>query len=143
MANTAHDQYLEAEILNADPVKLVGILYRAAGAYIAAARRHLRNSEIRERSRKITKASEILNQLMLSLDHASGGDLSRNLVELYAYMQTRLIEANTRQIEAPLAEVERLLVVLSDAWRAATSTPVALPSGAEVSVEYVPLSCTY
>src|SRR5712691_7648406 len=129
MANTAHDRYLEAEILNADPVKLVGILYRAA------ARRHLRNGEIRERSRKITKASEILNQLMLSLDHASGGDLSRNLVELYAYMQTRLIEANTRQIDAPLAEVEQLLVVLSDAWRAAASSPVALPSGAEVSVD--------
>src|SRR6266566_7915387 len=137
MANTAHDRYLEAEVLNADPVKLVGILYRAAAESIAAARRHLRNGEIRERSRKITKASEILNQLMLSLDHVSGGDLSRNLVELYAYMQTRLIEANTRQIDAPLAEVEQLLGVLSDAWRAATSTPAPLPSGAEVGVEHV------
>src|SRR5260370_6789910 len=117
MANTAHDQYLEAEILNADPVKLVGILYRAAGEYLAAARRHLRNSEIRERSRKITKASEILNQLMLSLHHASGGDLSRNLVELYADLQTRLIEAKNRHIEAPLPEDVRLLFVMSDARR--------------------------
>src|SRR5260370_38734325 len=107
MANTAHDQYLEAEILNADPVKLVGILYRAAGEYIAAARRHLRNSEIRERSRKITKASEILNQLMLSLDHASGEGLKRNLVELYPYMQNRRTDSKTAQVETTLERVVR------------------------------------
>jgi flagellar protein FliS len=141
MANTIHDQYVEAEILGADPVKLVGILYRAAIESVTAARSHLQNGEIRERSRKITRASEILNQLMLSLDHSSGGDISRNLVELYAYMQTRLIEANTQQTGAPLAEVESLLKVLSEAWHAAAPAPSA--EAAEPAAEYVPLSCTY
>jgi flagellar protein FliS len=141
MANTIHDQYLEAEILNADPVKLVGILYRAAIESVAAARCHLQDGEIRERSRKITKASEILNQLMLSLDHASGGDISRNLVELYAYMQTRLIQANTQQTGAPLAEVENLLKVLSEPWHEAT--PAQPAAAGEPDAEYVPLSCTY
>ena len=141
MANTVPDRYLEAEVLNADPVKLVAILYRAAVESIAAARRHLQSGDILERSRKITKASEILNQLMLSLDHSSGGDLSRNLVELYAYMQTRLIEANGRQIDAPLAEVESLLKVLAEAWREAT-TVASAPPEAGAGAEYVPVTCT-
>ncbi len=142
MTNTVSERYLEAEVLNADPVKLVAILFRAAGDSVAAARRHLQNGEIRERSRRITKASEILNQLMFSLDHSNGGDLSRSLVELYAYMQTRLIEANARQTDAPLAEVEDLLKVLAEGWReVTTSLAVSLPT-AEPGAEYAPVACT-
>ena len=138
MANSAYDRYLETEILSADPVQLIGILYRAAAESVAAARRHLRDGQIRERSRQISKASEIINELMRSLNHSAGGEISRNLVELYAYMQTRLIEANTAQIEPPLAEVEELLNTLSAAWR--TVTPAAAEAPADA--EYVPMSCT-
>src|SRR5258708_28133773 len=109
MANPNHDRYLEAEVLNADPLKLVLILYRAAIDAVAAARRQVQQGNIRERSRSITRAMEIVNELALSLNHAAGGDISRNLAELYAYMQTRLIEANTQQTDPPLFEVERLL----------------------------------
>jgi len=156
MVNTAQRQYLEAEVLGASPVKLVEILYRAAVESVAAARRHLRSGEIRERSSSITKASAIVNELMLSLDHSRGGDISRNLVELYAYMQTCLIEANTRQIDPPLAEVEQLLNVLWDAWRAVpqtleisprenhgreTQAPETYAAAFEPDAEYVPISC--
>ncbi len=137
MTPSAYDRYLEAEILSAEPVKLVGILYRAAIEAVAGARRHLLARDIQQRSRSITRASEILNQLMLSLDHSAGGELSRNLVELYAYMQTRLIDANTNQTDPPLAEVERLLGTLAEAWRTATAAPAV--SAAESS--YVPVSC--
>ncbi|MSV35605.1 MAG: flagellar protein FliS [Bryobacterales bacterium] len=74
---------------------------------------------------------------MLSLDHTAGGELSRNLVELYAYMQTRLIDANTNQADPPLAEVERLLTTLADAWRAATAPPAVTIA----DTSYVPVSC--
>jgi len=138
MANPAGDRYLEAEVLSASPVKLVAILYRAAMETVAAARRHLRDGDIRERSRNVAKAAAILNELMRSLNHSTGGEISRNLLELYAYMQTRLIEANTGQIEAPLAEVEQLLGTLADAWRAAApALPKPVPEA-----DYVPVSCT-
>ena len=139
MENTIYDRYLEAEVMSADPWKLVGILYRGAIEAIAAARRHLEKGEILERSRKITKAAEIIHQLMVSLDHSAQHELSRNLVELYAYMQTRLIEANAEQSAPPLVEVESLLATLAEAWREAT--PAALPAPAEA--EYVPVSCSY
>src|SRR5712692_6775571 len=98
MANTIRDTYREAEVLSASPVKLVTILYRAAIEAVEAARRHLKAGSIRERSGQITKATEIIHELMRSLDHNRGGSISRSLAELYAYMQTQLIEANVRQI---------------------------------------------
>jgi flagellar protein FliS len=128
---------MEAEIMSADPLKLVGILYRAAIESVAAARRHIQNQEVRERARKITRASTIINELMLSLDHSAGGEISRNLVELYAYMQTRLIEANTQQASAPLEEVETLLITLQEAWTE-TARAAATLAGVAPESEYAP-----
>lgn len=139
MAQTIYDKYLETEVLGASPVKLIVILYRAAIESVKAARIHLQRGEIRERSQKITKASEIILELTQSLEHTGGGEISRNLAGLYAYMQTRLIEANTKQTEPPLADVESLLSTLLDAW--CTATPAA--AAAAIDPGYTPVNCTY
>ena len=59
----------------------------------------------------------IVTELSLSLNHAAGGDLSKNLAELYAYTQSLLIQANREQSDPPLAEAERLLSTLLEAWQ--------------------------
>jgi flagellar protein FliS len=138
MANTIYDTYLEAEVLGADPIKLVHMLYRGAVEAVGAARRHLAAGEIRERSRQITKSWELLHELAGSLDHERGGAISRSLADLYAYMQNRLLEANTQQKDAPLAEVESLLTTLGEAW---AGLKVSAPVLEEVAYER--LSCVY
>ena len=111
-----YDQYLESQVFSADPVQLVRMLYRGAMDAVSAARKHLAAGAIPERSRQITKAWEILHQLTRTLNHEKGGDISRDLDALYAYMSTRLLEANVQQADEPLAEVEKLLGVLWEAW---------------------------
>lgn len=137
MAYSNYSKYLETEVYSADPVKLVCMLYRGAIDATAAARRHLEDRRIRERSRQILRAVEILRELSRSLD-PQYEQISRPLRDLYAYMQTRLIEANTKQIDEPLAEVERLLSTLLDGWKA------VVPAAPLVAGEaYQPMSCTY
>jgi len=118
MANI-HDRYLEEEVLGADPVRLVELLYRGAIDALRSARKHLAEGGIRERAREINRAWGILQELAQSLDHTQGGEISQGLSRLYAYMQTRLLEANAKQSEAPLEEVEALLSSLLEAWQAA------------------------
>src|SRR5258707_2592895 len=118
MSPTRFQQYLEAEVLGSDPVKLIHMLYRGALEAVGSSRRNLAAGNIQERSRQITKAWDIVQELARSLDHAHGGELSRNLAELYAYIQQRLLDANARQIDEPLAEAEKLLTTLSEAWKA-------------------------
>ena len=91
-------------------------LYRGAIDAVALARVHLEKGAIRERSRQITKALLIVHELLRSLDHTLGAAVSRQLAELYVYIANRLIEANRKQIDEPLAEVERLLATLLEAW---------------------------
>lgn len=116
MTNSAQDTYLESRVLSADSVELVQILYQAALESVEKARRHLSQGDIAARSKQITKAVAILTELAVSLDHSTGGDLSRTLLELYDYMQRRLLEANVRQSEGPLAEVAVLLATLLEGW---------------------------
>lgn len=112
----AQQAYLETEILQADPLKLVQLLYRGALDSIGKARRFLQGGDIKGRSQQITKALEILTELATSLDRERGGELARTLVELYDYMQRRLQEANFQQVEAPMIEVENLLRTLLEGW---------------------------
>jgi flagellar protein FliS len=129
--------YLEDEILNADPVKLVQMLYSGALDATGAARQHLASGAIRQRSRQIMKAWEILFELRSSLDQQQGGEIGRWLTGLYAYMQGRLMEANTQQSDAPLAEVESLLSTLGDAWQGVKPPP------APERATYEPVNCSY
>lgn len=135
MANPVYENYLKDEVLSADPVKLVIILYRAAMEAVAAARKHLATGAIRERSREINRAFEMIGELRSSLNHEAGGEISGRLAGLYVYMQQRLLEANCKQVDPPLAEVERLLSTLLEGWYSVrTETPGR-------SEQYVPLSC--
>ena len=69
-----------------------------------------------------------VSELECSLDHATGGDISRNLAELYRYIRQRLTEGNFRQKDAPLAEAESLLKTLAEAWSGARAPAEEAPS---------------
>ena len=116
MSQTGRDAYLEGRILSADPLELVRMLYQGCSDAVREARRRLDDGDIAERSRAITKALEILAELSQSLDRARGGQIAARLAQLYDYMQGRLIDANCRQEDAPLAEVLALLATLGEAW---------------------------
>ncbi len=133
MAIDARLAYVENDILQADPIRLVRMLYGGAIDAVAKARVHLHEGEIAGRSRQITKATNIVNELMLSLDRERGGEIAANLAELYDYLAQRLQNANFRQIDEPLAEVERLLTTLLEGWDKCTALPESLPSNARPS----------
>ena len=65
-------------------------------------------------------------------------EIGRSLAGLYAYMQNRLLEANSKQTDAPLAEVESLLATLGEGWATAK-----LPARAVEAEAYEPVSCVY
>ena len=125
MRTNAYQNYLEDEILTADPLRLVALLYRGAVDAVGLARRELRNGNIKARSRAITNAVEIIAELQRSLDFESGGDLSLQLARLYDYVQRRLLEANVGQVEPPLAEAENLLRTLLEGWEACQPVELA------------------
>jgi flagellar secretion chaperone FliS len=146
MYKNLQQNYLESEVLTADPLKLVELLYRGAIDAIQIARTAVKNRDIKLRSRQIGKALAIVNELALSLDHSRAEQISRQLVELYDYMGRRLVEANIQQIEAPLAEVSGLLATLLEGWQTGERPMEQAPANRYVQAagaDYEPIQCSF
>ena len=120
----------EVEVLSSSPIELIRLLYKGALEAVEAARLHLAQGKIRERSAAITKATLILDELTTSLDLERGGKLAIGLRDLYDYMQRRLTQANIEQSDLPLADVQSLIATLFDAWN--QINPVEFHSPSEV-----------
>jgi flagellar protein FliS len=116
MMSGAQNAYLENKMATGNPVELVALMYEAARSATREALGHLQDGNIEARSRNINRASEILLELVASLDHRRGGALSVRLAALYSYLLQRLLEANAKQAAEPLCEVLALLDTLGDGW---------------------------
>jgi flagellar protein FliS len=108
--------YLESKVLSASPLELVALAYEGAIEAVRRARVCMVEKRIHDRSRAITKAQLIIGEMQRSLDF-DRGELSVQLARLYDYMLRRLAEANFKQTETPLVEVESLLQTLLESWR--------------------------
>jgi flagellar secretion chaperone FliS len=121
-SNDPYSAYIEGNVYSGNPVRLVIALYEGAIEAILAASDCLRSGDIAGRSQKINKAINILMELIASLDHEKGGEVSANLAALYSYLQKRLIEAHARQEAEPLQEAVALLSNLLEGWQGAAET---------------------
>lgn len=103
-------------IEDATPHRLVQMLMEGALDKIAAAKGHMVRNEPAEKGRFISWAISIISGLQSSLDMEAGGELSRNLDDLYDYMVRRLGEASAKNDPAILDEVSSLLLEVKSAW---------------------------
>jgi flagellar secretion chaperone FliS len=120
--------YLEAEVLAANPIRLVEITFDIAVKAIEGARECCKAGDTSGRGRFVNKAFAALVELTGSLDFDAGKDLAENYAKLYDYCQRRLLQAHAEQSEPMLFEVESLLKELREAWQvvAANQAPVCL-----------------
>ena len=108
--------YLEQEILNAPPEKLVRTLYDLITSSISNARECIRKGDIPGRVFHINKAFEALVELTNGLDYSASKEIAGTYESIYVYCRKRLIDANTSADEEILAEVAQLMKDIEDAW---------------------------
>ena len=110
---------VETGVGSADPHRLVLMLYEGVLRCLAEGRGHMQRGDIPAKARLLSRALQILEEgLIASLDEKAGGELARQLKDLYAYLGRRIVLANSRNDPALLDEVVRLLGELNEAWSA-------------------------
>lgn len=124
--NSYHNVGVESIVESATPQQLVLMLFGGAIAAIATAQQYLRLNDVAAKGKAISQAISIIDGgLKASLDLSVGGELAKNLSELYDYMGRRLLHANLKNDAAALDEVRRLLLQLNGAWETLAATPAA------------------
>jgi len=105
----------QTSIVDADPHRLVQLLFEGATSRISAAKGHIERKEYDKKSNQINSAINILGGLQESLNF-DAGELAYNLERLYDYLIRRLFEANIRNDIGMLEEVNGLLMQIKSAW---------------------------
>ena len=106
----------QTSITDADPHKLIQLLYNGAIERINMAKARMQAKDFEGKGKLITKAIEIIGGLRSFLDFEKGGDLAEQLAGLYDYMERTLFEANARNDVAKLDEVSNLLRSIKEGW---------------------------
>ncbi|HYO82047.1 MAG TPA: flagellar protein FliS, partial [Bryobacteraceae bacterium] len=80
------------------------------------ARRCLASGDTNGRVRSVNRAYDAVMELTFSLDHSAGGEMSRQLSELYAYVSHKIVVGHGSQSDEAFAEASRLLSTMLDSW---------------------------
>ena len=109
---------VESDVMSASPHRLITLLFDGADTAIRTAAIHLRDGNVAEKGKAISKALDIVNNgLLAALDRERGGELAGHLASLYDYIARLLLRANVRSDLSALEEAGRLLADLGGAWR--------------------------
>jgi flagellar protein FliS len=119
----------EGAVEDANPHRLIAMLFDGALSRITLAAAHMRRGEIEEKGGQITRALEIVGALRASLDMNVPGGLPQRLDALYDYVSRRMLHANIENDPKVLDEVGGLLRVIADAW-AQIAPPVRVAGAA-------------
>lgn len=115
------NQYRQTAVLTANRGQILLMLYEAAIRNLRTASACIDKKDIAGKGVAIGKAHDIVNELMNTLDHSVGGEVTKNLERLYVFMIEQLIQANLENSKEKLATVQKNLETLLEGWRAAVS----------------------
>lgn len=116
---------LETSIADADPHRLISLLYAGALESIARARGALASGDTVGRGKTVNRAIRIIEEGLRHALDLNSHSLAHDLDRLYDYMIRRLFSAHRHADDAMLIEVASLLGGLNEAWLAIAPKKVA------------------
>lgn len=117
---------LEIQVAGADAHRLVTLLFEGFEQAAVEAQRALATGDTELKCRALTRAIRIVDEgLRGHLNLAAGGSLARDLLDLYGYVVRRLTQANARNEPELVAECQRLMQPLHEAWLSIGDAPQA------------------
>jgi len=115
--------YRKTNITTSDPVKLVIMCYEGAIDSLKLAKENVKEKDYEKKAKAITKAQEIIDELLCSLDLEKGGVIASNLSGLYNYMLRRILHGDVNRDMGAIDEVIGMLSELLSAWQEVALRP--------------------
>ena len=117
--NNPYAKYKQAAVMTASREQILLMLYEGAIKFTKLAVKALEEKKIAERGQNIIRAYDIVMELQATLDHKVGGDLSRQLEQLYLFMMDQYTKANIKSDPEPLKSNIKILENLYEGWKQA------------------------
>lgn len=113
--------YRKVSIESASPTRMLDEVYERMLRACREAGEAIGRKDLAAKGTAIGKALAFLGALEAALDREAAPELTANLARLYRFVFAKLSEANIKNATQPLAEVEKIVVDLRDAFREASA----------------------
>lgn len=117
----AYQQSLQAYQTNsvntANPGELTLMLYNGALKFLKQSKASIAEKKWEKANEYNMRVQNIVGELMITLDE--NYPVAKQMLSLYEYVQSRLIEANIKKEISILDEIEGLLTQFRDTWKQA------------------------
>lgn len=108
--------YVQTQFATVGQGELLIMLYDGALRFLAQAKDKIRDKDHAAKGMLISRALDVINELDGSLNQQLGGELSKNLHQLYFMCSTKLLQANLRMDAGLLDSVAEVLTGLRNAY---------------------------
>lgn len=115
--NSSINKYQTQQVMTASPARLVFMLYDRAILSLREAIAAIEAGQIEARWKANRRAIDIVTHMWSTLDLGRGGEIARNLNDLFNYILSRLPEVDFRNDAAAAREVIGLLEPLRESWQ--------------------------
>ncbi|MGP4078936.1 flagellar export chaperone FliS [Pseudalkalibacillus sp. R45] len=113
--NNAYQTYQQNSVGTASPGELTLMLYNGCLKFLKQAKVAIEAGKVEEKNTNLLKAQKIIQELMVTLN--TDVPVGKQMMQLYDYMNRRLIDANVKSDIAIIEEVEGLTVEFRDTWK--------------------------
>ena len=113
---SAAGKYKTQSVQSASPEKILLMLYEGAIRFMKQAVISIEKKDIAGRGVNIGRAFDIVNELNNTLNHEVGGEISKNLEQLYMFVTDQLTKANATGDRRPLEDGIKVLETLYSGW---------------------------
>ncbi|MEH7883425.1 flagellar export chaperone FliS [Bacillus sp. JJ1609] len=110
-----YQSYKQNSVNTASPGELTLMLYNGCLKFIHQAKKAIDEKNIQDKNNSILRAQDIVRELMVTLNPDI--EVSKQMLTLYDYMLRRLVEANIKNDNEILTEVEGLVTEFRDTWK--------------------------
>lgn len=108
----------QSAMAGADAHRLVAMLFDGLNDTLNEAMGAMTRGDVAAKCDALSRAARIVDEgLKAGLDLKAGGEVAQSLSLLYDYMSMTLTKANLKSDSALVAEVQRLLEPVRDAWK--------------------------
>ena len=107
---------VHGSVAGADPHRLILMLMDGVLERLAVARACIERGDVSRKAKLLHSCTTLIAELRGSLNIKDGGELARNLSDLYEYMARQTLRANAENKPELIKEVSSLLSEIRGAW---------------------------
>lgn len=113
--NNPYSSYKQTEVQTKSPGELTLMLYEGCLKFIKRAEKAMDENNIQDKNTNLIKAQNIIRELMVTLN--SDVEISKQMMQMYDFILSRLIDANTKNDKQALKEAEQFVTDFRDTWK--------------------------